>query len=109
MLVFSRRFEHLGSRSCRCSIGIPLLHRAPVGPRRPELARRAIVDTSQWWPHLVTLEKGRKIRHSHFSSMKDQTVGNYLRTHRKRAGMSQRELGLLIGYEHEGQVSRHER
>jgi DNA-binding XRE family transcriptional regulator len=41
--------------------------------------------------------------------MKDQTVGNYLRTHRKRAGMSQRELGLLIGYKHEGQVSRHER
>ena len=41
--------------------------------------------------------------------MEDQTVGNYLRTHRKRAGMSQRELGLLIGYKHEGQVSRHER
>src|SRR5229473_144274 len=41
--------------------------------------------------------------------MENQTVGNYLRTHRKRAGMSQRELGLLIGYQHEGQVSRHER
>jgi len=41
--------------------------------------------------------------------MNDRTVGNYLKTHRKRAGMSQRELGLLIGYKNEEQVSRHER
>ena len=32
-----------------------------------------------------------------------------MKTHRKKAGMSQRELGLLVGYKHEGQISRHER
>ena len=34
---------------------------------------------------------------------------NYVRTHRKKAGLSQRELGILVGYEGEGQISRHER
>lgn len=41
--------------------------------------------------------------------MKHETLGNYLRTHRRRSGLSQRELGLLLGYVNEGQVSRHER
>lgn len=41
--------------------------------------------------------------------MKNQVLGNYLRTHRRRSGLSQRELGSLLGYEDEGQVSRHER
>ncbi len=31
-----------------------------------------------------------------------------LRTHRKRAGLSQRELARLLGYTDEGAVSRHE-
>jgi transcriptional regulator with XRE-family HTH domain len=33
---------------------------------------------------------------------------NYLRVRRKRAGLSQRELALILGYRHEGVVSRHE-
>jgi DNA-binding XRE family transcriptional regulator len=33
----------------------------------------------------------------------------YLRSHRKRSGLSQKELALLIGYPNEGSVSRHER
>lgn len=41
--------------------------------------------------------------------MKTAVVGNYILTHRKRAGLSQSELGLLIGYGGEGSVSRHER
>jgi DNA-binding XRE family transcriptional regulator len=32
-----------------------------------------------------------------------------LRSHRKRVGLSQKELALLIGYPNEGSVSRHER
>lgn len=36
-------------------------------------------------------------------------LGNYVRTHRKRAGLSQRELGLVLGYDNEAAVSRHER
>ncbi len=41
--------------------------------------------------------------------MKHETLGNYLRTHRRKSGLSQRELGLLLGYANEGQVGRHER
>ena len=41
--------------------------------------------------------------------MKEQVPGNYLRAHRKKSGLSQRELGILIGYKDQGQVSRHER
>lgn len=32
-----------------------------------------------------------------------------LRTYRRRSGLSQRELGLILGYQDAGQVSRHER
>jgi len=41
--------------------------------------------------------------------MKHRTAGNYLRTHRKKSGLSQREMGTLLGYNDPGQVSRHER
>ncbi len=41
--------------------------------------------------------------------MNRQALGNNLRTHRKRSGLSQRELGLLLGYKNQWQVSRHER
>jgi transcriptional regulator with XRE-family HTH domain len=41
--------------------------------------------------------------------MKTHATGNYLKTHRKRTGLSQRDLGLLVGYADEVQVSRHEK
>jgi DNA-binding XRE family transcriptional regulator len=41
--------------------------------------------------------------------MKSQPLGNYLRVHRRKIGLSQRELGLLLGYRNAWQVSRHER
>lgn len=34
---------------------------------------------------------------------------NYLRTHRKKTGLSQRDLGRILGYQDEGPISRHER
>jgi DNA-binding XRE family transcriptional regulator len=34
---------------------------------------------------------------------------NYLRTHRRKTGLSQRDLGRVLGYQDEGPVSRHER
>jgi transcriptional regulator with XRE-family HTH domain len=40
--------------------------------------------------------------------MKHQAAGNYLKAHRKRSGLSQREIGKLLGYNDPGQVSRHE-
>lgn len=43
-----------------------------------------------------------------WQSNMEESLGNYLRTHRKKAGLSQRELGRLIGYGNEGQVPRHE-
>ena len=33
---------------------------------------------------------------------------NYVRARRKRAGLSQRELAMILGYSDEGAVSRHE-
>src|SRR5664280_1553884 len=36
-------------------------------------------------------------------------LGNYLHIHRKKAGLTQREIGNLIGYLEEGAISRHER
>ncbi|MGO9010646.1 MAG: helix-turn-helix transcriptional regulator [Bryobacteraceae bacterium] len=41
--------------------------------------------------------------------MTDRVLGNYLRTHRKRSALSQQEIGRLIGYKNQWQVSRHER
>lgn len=39
----------------------------------------------------------------------DRALGNYLRAHRKKSGLSQRDMGELLGYKDPGQVSRHER
>lgn len=41
--------------------------------------------------------------------MTREVVGNYLRVHRRRLGLSQRELGVLVGYGHRYAVGRHER
>lgn len=41
--------------------------------------------------------------------MKERELGNYLRSHRRKSGLSQRQLGELLGYGNECQVSRHER
>jgi len=39
----------------------------------------------------------------------DQRLPNYLRTHRKKVGLTQRELGRVLGYREEGAISRHEK
>lgn len=44
-----------------------------------------------------------------FDNMNHSYLPSYLRTHRKRSGLSQREIANLLGYPDEGQVSRHER
>src|SRR5579872_481198 len=41
--------------------------------------------------------------------MAKEVMGNYLRAHRRRCGLSQRELGILVGYGHAHAVSKHER
>ena len=41
--------------------------------------------------------------------MSERVAGNYLRAHRRKCGLSQRELATLVGYPREWQVSRHER
>lgn len=38
-----------------------------------------------------------------------EQIANYLRTHRKKSGLSQRELASILGFLTEIQVSRHER
>src|SRR5579859_8105126 len=41
--------------------------------------------------------------------MTKELVGNYIRAHRRRCGLSQRELGVLVGYGHGYAVGKHER
>ncbi|MGD0904706.1 MAG: helix-turn-helix transcriptional regulator [Terracidiphilus sp.] len=41
--------------------------------------------------------------------MTQTTLANYLRYHRKRSGLSQREIAQLLGYPDQETVSRHER
>jgi len=41
--------------------------------------------------------------------MKHEVARNYLKTHRLKSGLSQREIGKLLGYKDPGQISRHER
>ena len=38
-----------------------------------------------------------------------RSLPNYLRTYRKKTGLSQREMGILVGYKSGHQISRHER
>ena len=38
-----------------------------------------------------------------------QPLPNYVRMHRRKAGFTQRELGVILGYGYESPVSRHER
>jgi DNA-binding XRE family transcriptional regulator len=40
--------------------------------------------------------------------MKNLKSANRLRTHRRKSGLSQRQIGQLLGYQKDGQVSRHE-
>ena len=39
----------------------------------------------------------------------DQRLSNYVRVHRRKVGLSQRELGLVLGYQDEFPISKHER
>ena len=41
--------------------------------------------------------------------MRNRALGNYLRSHRRKSGLTQRQLGQLLGYQNEVQISRHER
>lgn len=41
--------------------------------------------------------------------MNSSHLASYLRSHRKRSGLSQREIAQLLGYPDQGPVSRHER
>jgi DNA-binding XRE family transcriptional regulator len=41
--------------------------------------------------------------------MTNEVAGNYLRTHRRRCGLSQEELAALVGYKNWNAVGRHER
>lgn len=41
--------------------------------------------------------------------MNHQAARNYLKAHRKKSGLSQEDMGKLLGYTDPGQISRHER
>jgi DNA-binding XRE family transcriptional regulator len=50
----------------------------------------------------------RKVGPCSSNAMREH-LGSYIRAHRKRTGLSQRELARVLGYDHGGPVSRHER
>jgi len=39
----------------------------------------------------------------------DRRLPNYLRTHRRRVGLTQEELGGVVGYEDDGTITKHEK
>lgn len=41
--------------------------------------------------------------------MYQQKLGSYLRAHRKRVGLTQRQLAMVVGIKNKTQISRHER
>ncbi len=43
------------------------------------------------------------------TSMSPSPLPNYLRAHRKRTGLSQKEVSFLVGSDSEARISRHER
>lgn len=56
---------------------------------------------------LIKASKGRQDSTS--KEMKEEQAGNYVLMHRRKAGLSQRELGRLVGYDGDESVSRHEK
>lgn len=57
----------------------------------------------------VTLGERSNQKTNAIHRMKNRALKNHLRTHRKRSALSQRQVGELLGYPSEAQVSRHER
>src|ERR1700733_996381 len=70
-------------------------------------ARRAFLHTFCVFVCLVPLEG--KVDPRSNASMANRTTQNHIRKHRKRTGLSQREISLLLGYKNQWQISRHER
>lgn len=52
-------------------------------------------------------EKGRMTQLTNQQS--GEPLVNYVRVHRRKAYLSQRELGQMLGYDDEGAIARHER
>jgi DNA-binding XRE family transcriptional regulator len=48
-------------------------------------------------------------KNSNLKNMTTEVLGNYLRAHRRRSGLTQRELGILVGYGEGDQIGLHER
>src|SRR6185437_318185 len=106
----SRLFQHrltapkIKSRFLRLKIQIPVEKRPPqraeprTGDRVSRLCSFGGLDS------LI-----RKGRNGSLTLMKSHPRANNLWAHRKRTGLSQRDLGRLVGYVDEGSVSRHER
>jgi transcriptional regulator with XRE-family HTH domain len=58
---------------------------------------------------MLQFPKGRPDLFSGSSKMKHKALQNYLKAFRKKSGLSQYEIGKIIGFHDGGQVSRHER
>ena len=70
-------------------------------------ARGAFLHTFRVFVWLVFLEG--KVEQRSNGSMTLRATQNHIRRHRKRIGLSQREISLLLGYKNQWQISRQER
>jgi len=72
-------------------------------------ARGACLYTLSLGCWLLGLEKGRNRTLLLMETEDIRTLSNYIRVHRKKSGLNQHELSMLLGYIGDGQVARHER
>ncbi len=66
-------------------------------PSYPEVAR------------LLPLKKKGRMKKLPNNKETERRLPNYVRIHRRRVGLSQRELGQILGYQDEVPISKHER
>jgi len=58
---------------------------------------------------LVSLKAKVDQTKTHSPKMSTKIWGNGLRAHRRKSGLTQEDLGLVVGYDHKGEIARHER
>jgi DNA-binding XRE family transcriptional regulator len=75
------------------------------------LAREPENDILERRGHVVRIKQkvGKPYQKLFGSKMTRDLLDAYLRTHRRKAGLTQREMGSLLGYDDEDAVGRHER
>jgi DNA-binding XRE family transcriptional regulator len=73
------------------------------------LSRQADLPIFSTATKLLRLKKKGRMKNIPLFEKNSETLANCLRIHRRRIGLSQEELGRLLGYHDESAVAKHER